>query len=158
MIRIRTQGFTIVELLIVIVVIAILAAITIVAFNGVQARARDSERRSDFSHLQKAIEMYMADNGEYPYCGASNATAVTSCEISGLAARLTPKYMSAIPQDPINVTNLQYFYARGWKKSSPTGHTRTDSYQDYSMGMRLETEACGCSGAWGSQINYMVGN
>ena len=40
----RRTGFTIVELLIVIVIIAILAAITIVAYNGLQQRARDSQR------------------------------------------------------------------------------------------------------------------
>lgn len=146
------------ELLVVIVVIAVVAAISIVAYNGVQQRARDSERRSDFAHLQKALEMYLIDNDQYRHCGATNTAAVSSCEISGLSARLAPKYMAQVPQDPVNVTNQQYFYARGWKKSSATGHVRTDSYQDYSMGTKLETEACGCSGAWGSQVNFMVGN
>lgn len=51
----KRAGFTIVELLIVIVVIAILAAITVVAFNGVQERARVSQATSDISQLHKAI-------------------------------------------------------------------------------------------------------
>lgn len=49
-------GFTIVELLIVIVVIGILAAITVVAYNGVQDRARQAKYNSDLAVLQKAIE------------------------------------------------------------------------------------------------------
>lgn len=49
------KGFTIVELLIVIVVIAILAAITIVAFSGIQDRARQSKINSDLGMLEKAI-------------------------------------------------------------------------------------------------------
>lgn len=53
--RIQSQGFTIVELLIVIVVIGILAAITVVAFNGVQERARTTARESDAATLLKAI-------------------------------------------------------------------------------------------------------
>lgn len=52
------KGFTIVELLIVIVVIAILATVTIVAFNGVQSRARDSKRAQDISTIKKAILSY----------------------------------------------------------------------------------------------------
>ena len=53
--RTSEKGFTIVELLIVIVVIAILAAITIVAYNGIQERARKSNVSSDISTLTKAI-------------------------------------------------------------------------------------------------------
>jgi len=63
----RTQkGFTIVELLIVIVVIGILAAIVIVAFNGVQQRARDAERTSEIKTIQKKLEVFKAENGYYP--------------------------------------------------------------------------------------------
>lgn len=54
--RVKQTGFTIVELLIVIVVIGILAAITIVAFNGVQDRAKASRANSDLSSLAKAIQ------------------------------------------------------------------------------------------------------
>jgi len=51
----KQTGFTIVELLIVIVVIGILAAITIVSFNGVQARAQAARTTSDLASYQKAI-------------------------------------------------------------------------------------------------------
>lgn len=53
----RTRGFTIVELLIVIVVIGILAAISIVAFNGVQARGKQARIDSEVASLLKAAEM-----------------------------------------------------------------------------------------------------
>lgn len=60
------SGFTIVELLIVIVVIGILAAITVVAYTGISERATYAAMQSDFSSLQKAIESYKATNGVYP--------------------------------------------------------------------------------------------
>lgn len=59
-------GFTIVELLIVIVVIGILAAITIVAYNGVQGRANDTTVQADLNNFAKRLAMYQVDNGAYP--------------------------------------------------------------------------------------------
>lgn len=60
-----TAGFTIVELLIVIVVIAILATISIVAYNGIQARARTSAHQFTASQAERAIMTYaLQANGE----------------------------------------------------------------------------------------------
>ena len=64
----RQTGFTIVELLIVIVVIAILAAITIVAYNGIQQRAQNTVLSSDLSNAAKQMELAKVDaaDGLYP--------------------------------------------------------------------------------------------
>ena len=61
------KGFTIVELLIVIVVIAILAAISIVAYNGIQNRAHASTVGADLSNIAKKIEMYQIDSATSSY-------------------------------------------------------------------------------------------
>lgn len=60
----RQFGFTIVELLIVIVVIGILAAITIVSFNGVQTKARQAKINTDISQIKKAIAAAEATSGK----------------------------------------------------------------------------------------------
>lgn len=60
--RRSTSGFTIIELLIVVVVVAILAAITIVAYGGIQARARDSKMRNAASDIVKAIQLLSVDS------------------------------------------------------------------------------------------------
>lgn len=105
------HGFTIVELLIVIVVIAILAAISIVAYSGIQERARNAQRQEDIRTIAKALEMYYIREGHYPSgnCGAAcpadkkinNSWATTSDGTwSILEAALVPEYISALPVDP----------------------------------------------------------
>jgi len=59
-------GFTIVELLIVIVVIGILAAITIVAFNGVQQRANTAALQSDLTGAYKQLQVAQVTTDSYP--------------------------------------------------------------------------------------------
>ncbi|AHB41984.1 Fimbrial protein [Candidatus Saccharibacteria bacterium RAAC3_TM7_1] len=73
------RGFTIVELLIVIVVIAILAAITIVAYNGIQNRAKASAAQELASQIYKKAEAWNAIQSSYPnYCQlATNTVAPT---------------------------------------------------------------------------------
>lgn len=65
----RTVGFTIVELLIVIVVIAILAAIVIVAYQGMQQRADNSRIMEGVRFYQKALMAYATDHQSWPTGG-----------------------------------------------------------------------------------------
>lgn len=62
----KHKGFTIVELLIVIVVIGILAAISIVAYNGVTSRASDTTVKSDLSNIAKKIDIFKIEAGSAP--------------------------------------------------------------------------------------------
>lgn len=64
--RARGRGFTIVELLVVVVIIGILAAITVVAYNGIQNRARASITESDLNSLNKKLAAYAIEYGAFP--------------------------------------------------------------------------------------------
>lgn len=102
------RGFTIVELLIVIVVIGILAAISVVAYTGIQDRARDSQRISDIQTIVKALEIYKTNNGVYPdEVGTTNASGweVTHNGTSAtnfLSALVSNQGVSKVPVDPRN--------------------------------------------------------
>lgn len=92
----RKEGFTIVELLIVVVVIAILAAITIVSYNGITNRAKDTAILADGRVVASAIEMYRAENGTYPICSGGDGM---SCTLASMRTVLVPKYTSALPDN-----------------------------------------------------------
>src|ERR1041385_5651051 len=87
MISLKTKdkrGFTIVELLIVIVVIGILAALVIVTYNGIQQKARDTERKTDINAVASHLEAYNAQNGRYPTLANVNDAAFRSANMKGL--------------------------------------------------------------------------
>lgn len=62
----KESGFTIVELLIVIVVIGILAALVVTTFSGIQRKARNTERETDIKAVHGQLEAYFASENEYP--------------------------------------------------------------------------------------------
>ena len=70
----KQTGFTVVELLIVMVVIGILAILALNTIGGAQARGRDTERITDIRALQKSLEVYYLSNNGYPDLGAINGS------------------------------------------------------------------------------------
>jgi general secretion pathway protein G len=75
----RQSGFTIVELMIVIVIIGILAGLVITQIIGATAKARDTERKTDLDQVSNQLEVYYAKNGFYPTLNnVNNATGMTT--------------------------------------------------------------------------------
>lgn len=81
----KQSGFTIVELLIVIVVIGILAAIVITTFTGVQKKGRDADRKSDVNAIYSQVEVYFAQNSKYPTLANLNDGTWRDANVKGLS-------------------------------------------------------------------------
>jgi len=151
------NGFTIVELLIVIVVIGILAILSVVAYNGVQGRSRDSARKQKIKDIAKAIELYKIDNGQYPAIldGSSIETTCGSqtenwghCDRNKLLADMIAPYMKLDPTSLSDATQGTYTY---YYTSQAV-----DGYQTY--GMMVYLEGSGGANDGGYYINaYEVG-
>lgn len=60
------KGFTIIELLVVIVIIGILVALALPNLFAAQARGRDTDRKNELKNAQQQLETYHSDNGQYP--------------------------------------------------------------------------------------------
>jgi prepilin-type N-terminal cleavage/methylation domain-containing protein len=119
------KGFTLVELMVVITVIAILMTIAIVSFTRIQKQARDTKRKADIRTLQTALQAYFTEFQAYPIQNPDPANATTSLAV--LATNGT--YIPSIPLAPLGSTgtNQGYMYV-----SDPTGFT-------YAICTNLET-------------------
>jgi prepilin-type N-terminal cleavage/methylation domain-containing protein len=109
----NSKGFTIVELLIVIVVIAILAALVLNSFRGVQERARDTKRRTDVNAQASQLEVYYTDNGGYPlFTGQINTDSWISSNLKGadLNAWRAPNQTTNSMVNSSSPTKDQYGY------------------------------------------------
>lgn len=141
MLRQRRQsirGFTIVELLIVIVVIGILAVIVIVAYSGVTAKSQYATMRQDMTTIRKLLELYKVDHGDYPNsANCVNTSGETSYQSSwcgwdqgqgsSFIPGLVPTYASRIPtlDRSLLQANSYLYQSRNAAGDSPG----TDSYE-----------------------------
>ena len=133
------HGFTLVELIIVVTVLAVLAAIVTLSYNGLTEKARDSERIANLNDLNVAIRAYYKENGQYPAI-ADGRGLETSCgsavqnwghcdRLNTLITALAP-YGDYTPEDYSSATNGNYYYSYDSQSD--------DSYQTYGLMVFLE--------------------
>lgn len=131
----QNRGFTIVELLIVIVVIGILAGLVITTYNGIQQKARNTERTTDLKTFQSQLEAYYATNGRYPATtdlgttGSSNVTFIQA-NMKGMDKE-TLSDPKATPHDyslASSPTANKYSYAPAPSGCDDTGTNDCTSY------------------------------
>ena len=125
------KGFTLVELLIVIIIIAVLAAIAIPKFSNSSQRSKESSLRANLKLVRNAIDLFRADTGAFP----ANMAGLTTSPTAGLSAAAAActiaatdwrgPYLQAVPVDPVSGSAMTYGTAAadvGTVKSSATGN------------------------------------
>ena len=112
----KNNGFTLIELIVVIGILSILAVVGLVAINPLVQfqKADDLRRKADLSQIQKALETYYQDNGSYPL--SSVISPLYKITVPG---QQTPTiidwghqwqpYMNLVPKDPGASKNYVYY-------------------------------------------------
>ena len=118
--RRRATGFTLIEMLVVVVVMAVLAAVVLPKFQNQSRRSKESALKSDLAQLRSAVATFQADTGYYPKAlsdltATSAATVSGAYDSSGTAQTITatdwhgPYITGTLPNDP--VSNSAFTYA-----------------------------------------------
>ncbi len=161
------KGFTLVELLITISIIAVLSAIGFVTYSYVMKQGQDSKRQSDLRAIQSALEQYYSDQGYYPFLSSgSDCSAVTAgelkmgCPLKNPAG--TKTYMNTVPTDPTGVKEYGYvallsFPYTGCINSDPNLANRCAVYCLYALLVNSNPGVGNnCNNAWGIGYNFAL--
>lgn len=144
----REKGFTLIELVIVILLLFIIAGIIIAAMNKTRAKARDQQRISDLNTIAETMALYYTQNHSYPYWEVSSnkkgifnkftnvecpqtAPCIYDATAGSLWRDLVDSYLTNKPIPPKKGLSWQYYYDAQNDQTTPPEH--------YAVVTRLET-------------------
>src|SRR3989344_9349858 len=142
----KTQkGFTLVEILIVVSLIAILAVVALVTINPAEAqrRARDTQRIKDLASMQSIIEQYLSDNPtSFSATNKVSLGGINACGTTGWLGVDMCAYANTMPIDPVNRTSVVATTAAGGTVTAGAVYEMIiNSQGQYHICTRLESRA-----------------
>ena len=147
-------GFTLIEILVVISIIAILAGVGLATFSGAQKKSRDAKRKADLETIRSALEMYRADNGEYP---------LRIDETSGWEISNDGDWLENLPSNYLSIKPLDPKHPVGFYRYGACKYTPNPPQTDYKLMVEIEsgnnTHLCpSCDGYTGNTVDYCIAN
>jgi prepilin-type N-terminal cleavage/methylation domain-containing protein len=147
----KSRGFSLVELLVVVSIIAILVTLGMISYLSIQKNARDAKRQSDLNTVRSALEQYHADWGFYP-----DRIDFTQPDrgLTKTGGNQTKNYLTTLPTEPKpSDTQKQYCYKATPDGCSNSGGNNCTRYNLYAVLEKGGTPVS-CGGVSG--YNYMV--
>ena len=126
----KTEGFALIELLLVISIIGFLATTAVFATNTARVKAQDARRISDLKKISQALELYYSDNGRYPPINAATSGSTDPCIFlwCDFQTALAPYMQLPLDPDPVG---------GGWPYSFYYDADIGDNYQTYGLMVKL---------------------
>jgi len=154
----KKRGFTLIELMLVMIIMGVLAAIGVTAFISSQVKGRDSARKGNLKAISQALELYYNDKGAYPVASSGY---IKACMSGGVAENCdgtdaqhktmtdgTTIYMANMPKDPV-ASDRYYYVSTNGKQFQLYAHL--ENTQDLQL-MTPAASGTSCGGA----CNYGV--
>lgn len=134
----KRNGFTLVELLVVIAVIALLMSVVLAVWSGLKAKSRDTKRVADVKAIQDALALFNTTAQRFPI--SADVLVLTGADAVSLEL-ISSGSIPAVPLDPLNAAPYQYSYQTDADGSTfiVTYYLETDSISGKSAGENTAT-------------------
>lgn len=123
-------GFTLVELLVVVGIIALLVGVVAIGSGAARQQSRDAKRKADLQSIAGALELYRLTNHQYP-----QATGFSAQSWSTLRTAIVPQHLPQLPSDPKGNASSDGMFGRGYVYATDTTGSR------FALDVALEAEA-----------------
>jgi general secretion pathway protein G len=134
----RQRGFTLVEILIVVIILGILAAIVIPQFTNASQNARESSLQSTLQTLRSQVQLYKLQHGDAIPNLSTNWDPLTASTSYGNPSQTYGPYMQSVPVNPMNGnSNVVDSTVATGQTSAPNGYTACGFVYDYTGGTGL---------------------
>jgi prepilin-type N-terminal cleavage/methylation domain-containing protein len=170
----KKQGFTLLELLIVIAIIGILSSVVLVSLNNTRKKARDTQRKSDINQIVKALQSYFLEYVDLPTTNLYGESTTTNPGSGGFDSsaqggfmtfltgtppgypnvnRNNTKYFNQVPVDPKNNSCDAYFWIEcGNAPGTPAYSYRYYYYSPAYCTANPTSTSCICNGKFGANF------